>query len=83
MNYFCKKKYSIHFLNYSVLEIASATKIHCDNIYQRGRFIVDPNNFTVDTILSNIHCTFCNSYIELLATVYGLQKFLDKHPRVE
>lgn len=70
------------FLNCSVLEIASATKTHCDNIYRQGNFAVDPNSFTIDTMLSNMYCTFCNSYIELLAIIYGLKKFLDNHPKV-
>lgn len=63
------------------LEIASAVEQRCDNAYRMQK-MAGPSNFTVNTIMSNIHCTFCNSYIELLAAIYRLRHLLENQPTV-
>lgn len=63
-------------LSFGKLEIATATQRHCQNVYRNDN-IAEPSQFTVETIMNNIHCTFCNSYIELVAAIYGLRKLLN------
>lgn len=63
-------------------EIATATQTHCELVYRTDQIPFNPSDFTVDTILSNIHSTFCNNYIELLAAIYGLNELLKNNPRV-
>lgn len=60
------------------VEIAAATQAHCRRVAKN----MASNSFTVDSILTNIHCTFCNNYIELLAAVYGLKRLLANTPEV-
>ncbi|XP_055318102.1 DNA repair protein RAD51 homolog 3-like [Sitodiplosis mosellana] len=66
-----------------IKEIASATQAHCDRVYRMEKSAAEPNSFTVDSILANIHCTFCNNYIQLLATIYRLDAFLANNPKVQ
>lgn len=38
--------------------------------------------FNVDSIMENIHCAFCDTYIELLAAIYQIRELLQENPRV-
>lgn len=64
------------------LEIASGTQAHCDHIYRTKIKSIEPIPFTVNSILANIHVTFCNHYVELLSAIYRLNDYLTKNPKV-
>ena len=40
------------------------------------------DSFTHEKILSGVYCFRCHDYIELLATVHLLPKFINQHPKV-
>ncbi|MBN3293942.1 RA51C protein, partial [Polypterus senegalus] len=63
------------FLRVGDLHEVSATELR---IGQLGAL----ENFTLETILSNIFFFRCHDYVELLAQVHLLPDFLFKHPKV-
>lgn len=63
------------------LEIAAAVEKQSDEVY-RTKNVDRPKEFTVKTMMSNVHCTFCNDYIELLAAIYRLKHLLTSTPAV-
>lgn len=70
--------YKVRHLN---LDIAAAVQRQCDTVY-RDQKVTKTNEFTVNTMMSNIYCSFCNNYIELVAAVYGLRRLLTSTPTV-
>ncbi|XP_067682068.1 DNA repair protein RAD51 homolog 3-like isoform X2 [Haliotis asinina] len=69
-----------------LVDIASATVEHCNNIAQMdGSDDVKEaaSNFSLEKLLSGIHYFRCHDYIELLSTVHILPKFLSENKKVK
>ncbi|XP_071093017.1 DNA repair protein RAD51 homolog 3-like [Haliotis cracherodii] len=69
-----------------LVDIASATVEHCNNIAQMdGSDDVKEaaNSFNLEKLLSGIHYFRCHDYIELLSTVHLLPKFVSEHKKVK
>ncbi|XP_070825175.1 DNA repair protein RAD51 homolog 3 [Chaetodon trifascialis] len=69
------------FLLQRVIDIAAATVRHCSLLVEDDEQRVAMENFTVETILSNIFLVRCHDYAELLAELHLLPNFLSEHPK--
>ncbi|XP_033108499.1 DNA repair protein RAD51 homolog 3-like [Anneissia japonica] len=66
-------------------EIAKAVVEHCGNVaasQNNNVQLKSMEKFTEDGILAGIHYTRCQDYIELIAFINTLPKFLSNHPKV-
>lgn len=64
-------------------DMAKAMHDHCDVTYRNHNISYDRNEFTVNTIMSNIHCIFCNSFTDLLIAIVKLRALLTQFPSVK
>lgn len=60
---------------HSNLEIAAGVEKQCHKVYGPQN-IEQSNEFTVNTMIGNIHCSFCSDYIELLAAIHRLKHLI-------
>ncbi|XP_028662784.1 DNA repair protein RAD51 homolog 3 [Erpetoichthys calabaricus] len=70
------------FLVDRVVDVAEAALQHCKQQHGKTGQLGALENFTLETILSNIFFFRCHDYVELLAQVHLLPDFLFKHPKV-
>lgn len=63
-------------------DIAKATYEHCELTYRNHNTSFDRNEFSCESILNNIHCMFCDSYVELLIAIQKLRALLMEYPKV-
>lgn len=63
-------------------DIAGAMHEHCDNTYRTHNISYDRQAFTIDNILNNIHCIFCNSFTDFLIALIKLRQLLTHHSNV-
>ncbi|XP_041349752.1 DNA repair protein RAD51 homolog 3-like [Gigantopelta aegis] len=67
-------------------DIARATTQHCQHIASMDKSAElkeEAESFTLEKILSGIYCFRCHDYVELLATIHLLPKFINQHPKVK
>ncbi|KAG8003074.1 DNA repair protein RAD51-like protein 3 [Nibea albiflora] len=70
------------FMLQRVVDIATAAVRHCSLLVEDDEQHVAMENFTVETVLSNMFLVRCHDYVELLAELHLLSDFLSNHPRV-
>ncbi|XP_076597094.1 DNA repair protein RAD51 homolog 3 [Chaetodon auriga] len=68
------------FLLQRVIDIAAAAVRHCSLLVEDNEQRVAMENFTVETILSNMFLVRCHDYMELLAELHLMPDFLSEHP---
>lgn len=67
--------------------MAKATVLHCDRLLNKfrqdgGAAATDESEFTMEKVLKGIHYYRCTNYVEVIALVNVLPRFLEVHPKV-
>lgn len=62
--------------------MAKAMHDHCHATFRNHSISYDSNEFSLDGILKNIYCIFCNSCADLLTAIVELRDLLAQYANV-